>query len=171
MDYTKKLLNKVKRLRLSVMDLAFCELVAAGWEPNDAYMAAYHKGATMDDAYLSSVVSELLGKNEIMAQIGQSKDDKKARKTQKAKEKIEDEGFSVDNVSKEKMLRELFEAKEGMDIGSKEWLDTQKMIADITRMKQDEVKTEDTTIHYFLPLKCPECPLFIKNGGKIKANE
>ena len=171
MDFTKKLLNKTKKLHLSVMELAFCELVGAGWESSDAYMAAFHKGATMGEDYLMKIISELLEREDIQAQIGQSKDDKKARKTQKAKEKIEDEGFSVDNVSKEKMLRELFEAKEGMDIGSKEWLDTQKMIADITRMKQDEVKTEDTTIHYFLPLKCPECPLFIKNGGKIKANE
>lgn len=171
MDYSKKLINKTKKLHLSVMELVFCELLGSGWDSKDAYMAAFHKGTTLDSGYLEGLISKLLDKPEILEQAGLAKEEKKAKKVQKTKEKVEEGGFSVDNVSKEKMLRELFEAKEGMDVGSKEWLDTQKMIADITRMKQDEVKTEDTTIHYFLPIKCPECPLFIKNGGKSKQNE
>lgn len=166
MDYSRKLINKTRKLGLTVMEMAFCDLVGAGWDTNDAYMAAFHKGATMDEAYLTKCVLSLLQKQQIIAQIDVAKGEKKDRKTKKAKERNEENGFSTDIISKEKMLQELFEAKEGMDVGSKEWLDTQKMIADITRMKQDEVKTEDTTIHYFLPLKCPECPLFIKHNKK-----
>ena len=53
-----------------------------------------------------------------------------------------------------------------MTFGSKEWLDTNKMIADITRMKQEEVKTEDNTVHYFIPLTCHKCSLYINNKKK-----
>ena len=31
------------------------------------------------------------------------------------------------------------------------------------RMKQEEVKTEDNTVHYFIPLTCHKCSLYINN--------
>ena len=72
----------------------------------------------------------------------------------------------LNEISKEAMLKDLAKARKKMTFGSKEWLDTNKMIADITRMKQEEVKTEDNTVHYFIPLTCHKCSLYINNKKK-----
>ena len=58
-------------------------------------------------------------------------------------------------MSNENMLDDRQTAKQKMTVGTKEWLDTNKLIVDVTRMKQDEVVNEETTIHYFLPVQYP----------------
>lgn len=43
------------------------------------------------------------------------------------------------------------------------------MIADITQIKKDEIKEEDTTVHFYLPLSCNNCSLYLaakKKAGK-----
>lgn len=69
----------------------------------------------------------------------------------------------IEALSKDNMLKDLYYARKKMKRGSKEWLDVNKMIADITRMKQEEVKTEDRTVHFYVPLTCHRCSLYKKS--------
>ena len=70
-------------------------------------------------------------------------------------------------TSKEEILRNLVIAQRKQKLGSPEWQKTTAMIADYSKIKQDELQTEDTTVHYFLPVNYPhgkeDCLLF-KNG-------
>lgn len=103
---------------------------------------------------------------------------RKIQRMQKAVEKEAD--FPVDKVSdediaselsKENQLRKLIAARKKYDgkEGCKEWIDLTKMIADITQIKKDEIKEEDTTVHFYLPLSCNNCSLYLaakkKAGG------
>ena len=63
-------------------------------------------------------------------------------------------------------LKDLLIAKSKMRFGSKEWLDATKLIADLQQMKKEIVEDEDTTIHYYLPLNCRNCELYIKANSK-----
>ena len=69
-------------------------------------------------------------------------------------------------LSKEHQLKELLIAKSKQPVGSKEWLDIKKMIADITQAKKEEIQTEDNTIHYYLPIGCLSCELYQKAHKK-----
>lgn len=70
-------------------------------------------------------------------------------------------------TSKEQILADLVIARRRMKEGSKEWGDYTKMIGDFAKIKQDELQTEDSTCHFFLPVNYPhgkeDCLLF-KNG-------
>ena len=58
-------------------------------------------------------------------------------------------------MSKETMLYKLQTAKSLKSKDSKEWIDINEMIIDVTRMKQDDVQTENNTIHHYLPVHYP----------------
>ena len=58
-------------------------------------------------------------------------------------------------MSKETMLYKLQTAKSLKPKDSKEWIDINEMIIDVTRMKQDDVQTENNTIHHYLPVHYP----------------
>ena len=84
-------------------------------------------------------------------------------RTRKRYNTVEDsdvsEEFDISDVSKEQTLRELAIAKRKTTPGSKEWLEINKQIIEVTQMKKDEVKDEENTIHYYLPKKvCANCP-------------
>ena len=44
-------------------------------------------------------------------------------------------------------------------------------IADLQQMKKDENTEEEETVHYYLPLQCYRCSLFIADRAKRKAEE
>ena len=70
-------------------------------------------------------------------------------------------------TSKEQILKDLVVVKGKYKPGSKEWTEAVKMIADYNKIKQDEMQSEDTTCHFYLPINYPrgreDCYLF-KNG-------
>lgn len=70
-------------------------------------------------------------------------------------------------TSKEEIMKNLVIAQRKQKLGSPEWQKTTAMIADYSKIKQDELQTEDTTCHFFLPVNYPhgkeDCLLF-KNG-------
>lgn len=77
-------------------------------------------------------------------------------------------------TSKEQILKDLVIARSKIkNTSSKEWADYTKMIGDFAKIKQDELQTEDTTCHFYLPINYPtgknDCLLFkngLCNGGK-----
>ena len=96
---------------------------------------------------------------------------KLATKRLKRKEKEEDEEeYSemdmASELSKEHQLKELLIAKSKLAIGSPDWLKVKQMIADITQAKKEEIQTEDNTIHYYLPLTCYKCSLYLAKTKK-----
>lgn len=70
-------------------------------------------------------------------------------------------------TSKEQILTDLVIARRRMKEGTKEWTEQTRLIAEYARIKQDELQTEDSTVHFHLPVNYPtgknDCLLF-KNG-------
>lgn len=70
-------------------------------------------------------------------------------------------------TSKEQILTDLVIARRRMKEGTKEWTEQTRLIAEYARIKQDELQTEDSTCHFYLPVNYPtgknDCLLF-KNG-------
>lgn len=151
-------------LDLSPDELAIIDLVSAGWEKKEAFKLIYRAGMTWNTTALKEAVDKIFAKDGAKKRRKFIKnnvvDYDPASKENVPRTDIED---PLEALSKENMLVDLMKARKTMEIGSKEWLDVNKMIADITRMKQDEVKTEDTTINYYLPITCHQCELYAKH--------
>ena len=73
-------------------------------------------------------------------------------------------------TSKEQILKDLVLAQRKAKYGSPEWLKIVASIADYNKIKQDEIDTESTTCHFYLPVDypsdCQSCLIF-KNGKAI----
>jgi hypothetical protein len=167
--YPAKVVKEAKVYDLNPDELAIADLVSCGWPKETAFTLVYRVGMAWEPKALSTEASEILNKTGA----------KKRRKENK--ERVEGTGDSklktgekdiLSSLSKENMLLDLAKARQKMVPGSKDWLDINKVIADLTRMKQDEVKTEDTTVHFYLPMQCHQCALYAthKNNPIIENN-
>jgi uncharacterized protein YdaT len=156
-ELSQKMMKVCRTSRLKPEALAFCDLVAAGWEPADAYIVAFRKGATWIKKALKTEVEKLLETEDVKNRITLTKFSLRQSQEEKTKNATNKERKDVvsEALSKEAMIYDLQTALRGMKQGSKEWIDTKKMIIDVTRMKQDEVKDETSTIHYYLPVQYP----------------
>lgn len=154
---SQKVTKLSRQFKLSPEEMAFADLCAVGWEPEDAWAIALRKGFTWKKSQFRDEVAQLRDKDQVKERIDNVRAVLRTKQVEKVKKATNNERQNVitQALSKEQMLFDLQTALTGMAIGSKEWLDTKKLIIDVTRMKQDEVKEEDNTIHYFLPVHYP----------------
>lgn len=140
--------------------LIYADLRAAGWPQRDAWMVAFQgKGVTWTKAELEREMNKLEALGSVQRRIADTQGTKSG------------EGLSPEELakatSKEQILTDLVLARRRVKEGSKEWGDYTKMIGDFTKIKQDELQTEDTTVHFYLPANypdsCANCLLF-QNG-------
>lgn len=157
LEVSQKTSRICKALKLDPESMAFADLCATGWEPSDAYIVAFHKGSTWIRRALKDEVERLLESEPVKNRIDESRNVLSKRQKDSIVRAKDKETAEVVNsaLSKEQMLFDLQTAKSRMTVGSREWIDINKMIVDVTRMKQDEVQTENTTIHHFLPVQYP----------------
>lgn len=144
-------IEQAKTLRAAgletVEELMYADLRARGWEKADAFYAVYRD---LYDKYPKKEVDKIIKEMEHTPAIIRRMDDKKEMPgaclgdAELAKE-----------TSKEKILSDLVIARRKMKEGTKEWADTTKMIGDYARIKQDDIKTDEQPIRYFLPVKYP----------------
>lgn len=157
LDVSAKMKRTARAAHLTVEQMAFADLIAAGWTPDDAFIAAFRKGSTWIKQAFNAEVDKQRNNEHVIERISKTKGVISDKKMEAAKgvEKNDRTAIVDAAMSKEQMLYDLQTALAGMSPGSKEWLDTKKLIVEVTRMKQDEIKQDDTTVHYFLPVQYP----------------
>lgn len=157
LEVSAKTTKICKNLKMTPEALAFADLCSLGWEPTDAYIVAFRKGATWIKRVLKEEVEKLLKSAPVQDRIAENKNVLSERQKEAVKQTSKKErGSVVDTaMSKEQMLYDLQVAKADLTPGTKEWIDVNKMIIDVTRMKQDEVVGEESTIHHYLPVHYP----------------
>lgn len=169
---TSALLKEVKKYKFQNPETkVFCDLIIAGWDREDAYIFSRLWNATYSQLMNRQDMEKLLNENKAVIAYIEEKQEKAANKKKKAmQEAIEvTENDIADELSKETQLRELIRAKKMHPEGTKEWLDIKKMIADITRVKQDEIKDEDDLVHFYVPIQCHQCSLYLEKKKKSGA--
>lgn len=144
--------------------LCYAAMRAAGIGINDAWNLTFQNaGLTWDKNRLKAEQQKLENLEGVQQFISELK------KERENKSQIDE--ISADDLakatSKEKILSDLLKARNLTKPSSKEWIDITSKIADYARIKQDEIKEEDTTIHYYLPVNypktCKDCLLW-QNG-------
>lgn len=155
MDYSKQRKAELKKYGLTIQQMVYGTLVRAGWNKADAYMSAFGESVTVSKEWVAEQVSSLDKDDNVNSFINEEINGKKAAK--------KEEKDLLQSLTKEETLLELARARNACTVGSKEWLDINKQIIEVNQLKKEELKTEDTTIHYFLPLQCSSCPLYMSN--------
>lgn len=139
-----------RKLKISVEELAFADLVSVGWEPKQAYLTALRRGAAWKKGQLEFAASDLLATPAVQTRVNDVREsmrekDGSVRMWQSTVEK---------EISKETTLKKLISTQRLYDPGSPEWLKIQQMIIDVTNMKKQETEDEQQSlVHFYLPQK------------------
>ena len=170
------LLKDCKKTKLPTpMHKVFCDLIVAGWDKDDAYGFSGLWNNTYSVLMNQQDATRLLNDNKAIVEYIDSKiketesAKKKARKEREEVEKSTVEITEADmsnELSKEMQLKELLIAKQKHPVGSKEWLDIKKMIADLTKVKNEDMQDEAELVHFYVPLQCHNCSLYNKANKK-----
>lgn len=163
MDYSRTIKSAVKKAKISIQDKIFADLMLAGWKDTDAFVASFGYNVNYSEEYTQTQMRNTLG-NPDFAKYMESKR-KDMDKHAQSEGYMSNEDVLL-KATKEETLKDLLIAKSKMRFGSKEWMDATKLIADLQQMKKDIVEEEDTTVHYYLPLNCRNCELYMK--AKVK---
>ena len=173
-EVTSKTSKIARQYKLSPDQLAFADLLAVGWEPEDAWAVAIRKGIAWSKKARKDAIAELANDQAVKERIVEVQAVLRKNQIEAVKNTTNSERQNIINsaMSKEQMLFDLQEALMSMPRGSKEWLDTKKLIIDVTRMKQDEVKDDNNTIHHYLPVNYPvSCEYCLLNPANKKGQK
>lgn len=178
---TSALLRECKKMKLKTpMHKVFCDLVVAGWDKEDAYAFSGLWNPTYSTVMNLQDMNHLLKESAINAYMDSKSEKNEAMKKKAKKAAIEAERKEIAEapdidmtaeLSKDNQLKELLIAKNQHPVGSKEWLDIKKLIADLSRIKQDDIQEEDDVVHFYVPLQCHSCSLYMAQKAKEKKNK
>lgn len=171
------LLKDCKKNKLQTpMHKVFCDLIVAGWSKEDAYGFSGLWNPTYSTLMNLQDAERLLKENRAVIEYIDSRikdieaEKRKAKKAaveaEKAKINLEEIDMTTE-LSKEVQLKELLIAKGKHPVGSKEWLDIKKMIADISRVKTENMESEDELVHFYVPIQCHSCSLYMAQKAKL----
>ena len=145
----------------------YASLRGSGMSIRDCWSIAFQgEGLNWDKSFLEGVMNKLEAQESVQKRIAEVQG--KKAKNEDAEELSPEELAKA--TSKEQILKDLVLAQRKAKYGSPEWLKIVASIADYNKIKQDEIDTESTTCHFYLPVDypsdCQSCLIF-KNGKAI----
>lgn len=142
----------------------YADLRAAGNAMRDSWAIAFQGyGFNWPKETLEREMNKLESLESVQKRIAEVQG--KKVKNENADELTQEELIKA--TSKEEILRNLVIAQRKQKFGSPEWQKTTAMIADYSKIKQDEIDTENNVVHYYIPLSMPRCCedcIIFKNG-------
>lgn len=166
-----------KKFGLTVEQLAFADLLSAGWDSTDAYAVTIRTGST---TWTKKALSDEIKRLEALEGVKTRIEDIKSRASKEYVKNVQDK-IKTDRkqllkraTSKEDTLIECQAVLDSKTPGSPDWIKIKSMIIDVSMMKKEEIKNEDSTVHYYLPVayptsckdclrsRCKQCKYYIK---------
>ena len=142
----------------------YASLRGSGMPTRDCWAIAFQgEGLNWEKSFFEGEMNKLEAQESVQKRIAEVQGMK--AKNESADELSPEELAKA--TSKEQILTELVIARRRMKEGTKEWTEQTRLIAEYTRIKQDDLQAEDSTRHFYLPINYPtgknDCILF-KNG-------
>lgn len=169
----RQIARECRELKLTKEELAFADLLAVGWDEQNAWDTAIKKGAAWDRTYLKKEITRLAGSASVQARVEAVRNVLKEAQIEKYSFKAVQatKREVAESISKDNMLMELIDAKKLYTQGSPEWTKIQQMIIDVTNMKKEENRDEQQLVHFYLPFNsnCNECRLMMQSRKEAQS--
>lgn len=171
MVYSKRVTDLQQIYQLTPDDVFFCMLVASGASRGEAYATIFRPRSTKIETAQRGAAQLAKDKPGINKLIRSFEDNRAAFLPDNDSPKKEEEkaGNVVQYRDKDAVLSGLEQTLPYLR--GKDRADVLMKIADLQQMKKDENTEEEETVHYYLPLQCYRCSLFIADRAKRKAEE
>ena len=170
MVYSKRVTDLQQIYQLTPDDVFFCMLVASGASRGEAYATIFRPRSTKIETAQRGAAQLAKDKPGINKLIRSFEDNRAAFLKKKKNTETEEEekaGNVVQYRDKDAVLSGLEQTLPYLR--GKDRADVLMKIADLQQMKKDENTEEEETVHYYLPLQCYRCSLFIADRAKRKA--
>lgn len=167
MNYTKGFKTETNKYSLTIQERAMADLCVSGWKEQDAYVLIYGMNPAYSDEWHKSKIKEITNDENYAKYIqrAQKKSDRKAAR-EEAKETIA-APTDVRMLDKDAVLRELLYTINSLPVDDPKRADVLMKYADLTQMKRDEVVKEDKTVHFYLPISCKNCELYLAHKKSV----
>lgn len=170
LNFSRKLQTECKKAKLDEQDRAMADLMVLGWSPQDAFIAAGFNKPMLSDEYNKQQLEIKLAGPDFNKYIeARQKSIKRGILKQYTDTQDEDEDkMEVKILTKEEVLQEAVQTALLLPKNDPKRVDVLMKFAELAQMKKEEIKEEDTTIHFFLPLSCKQCSLYMEHQNKLK---
>lgn len=179
MVYSKRVTDLQQIYQLTTDEVFFCMLVASGASRGEAYATIFRPRSTKIETAqrgAAQLAKDKPGINKLIQSFEDNRTaflpEKNSTISKKKKKNTEEE----ENAGKVAQYRDKSAVLSGLEqtlpyLRGKDRADVLMKIADLQQMKKDENTEEEETVHYYLPLQCYRCSLFIADRAKRKAEE
>lgn len=179
---SKETQNRMRQFMLTEKEVYLASLIAAGHSDEEAYSLIYEPNTLSDESLhvlVGRVTSRKKGIKDLVdtltrvnmkgltVQIGSANDAMNKKLGRKGRKKAYTE---FDPTNKDSIIRVLSEQLE-VATDPKTKTDIAMKIADLQRMKQDENKDEQELVHFYLPITCKRCSLYVAEKKRKEGNQ
>lgn len=168
LDYSRKFKTECNKAKLDPPIRAMAELMVQGWSPQDAFIAVGLNKPALSDEYNKQQIEKHITDPEFTVYMeSRRKAIKRGILKQYEPDTEEDtERTQVKLLSKEEVLQEALQTAMLLPKNDPKRVDVLMRFADLAQMKREEIKEEEQLIHYYLPLTCNNCSLYLASKKK-----
>lgn len=170
LDYSRKFKTECSKAKLDPQVRAMAELMVQGWTPQDAFIAVGFYKPALSDEYNKSQIEKYITDTDFNVYMeSRRKAIKRGILKQYAPDSEEEEEVEkVKLLTKEEVLQEALRSALSLPVNDKNRVEILMKYSDLAQMKKEEIKEEDSTIHYYLPLTCNNCSLYMAAKARKK---
>jgi len=165
MDLSTSKTAEAKKLKTSVENLVFADLLSIGYSEADAYIISHPGDSQMSTQYRDSNMRRIT-RSSAFRELCEER--KRSNTTRLAfSGNLED----VELIDAEETAKEILKIARMMPEHSKERGEMFMKYADLTR--KNDAATEESTdaINFYFPIKCDQCPLLTAYNDFLKRNK
>lgn len=165
-DYTRKFKTECSKAKLDPQVRAMAELMLQGWTAQDSFVVLGFNKPHLTDDYNKQQMDKIITDSDFCKYIETRQRSMKRSASRQAEVEESEESAPVKLLSKEEVLQEALQTAMLLPKNDPKRVDVLMRFADLAQMKKEEIKEEDSTIHYYLPLSCNNCSLYLASKKK-----
>ena len=167
LDYSRKFKTECSKAKLDPQVRAMAELMVQGWTPQDAFIAVGFYKPALSDEYNKSQIEKYITDTDFNVYMeSRRKAIKRGILKTSVSQEEDEEQINIPLLDKESVLKEMIKSAMSLPVNDVNRINILQKYSELQQMKKDEVKEEETLIHYYLPLTCNNCSLYLKSKKK-----
>lgn len=169
LDYSRKFKTECSKAKLDPQVRAMAELMVQGWTPQDAFIAVGFYKPALSDEYNKSQIEKYITDTDFNVYMeSRRKAIKRGILKTSVSQEEDEEQINIPLLDKESVLKEMIKSAMSLPVNDVNRINILQKYSELQQMKKDEVKEEETLIHYYLPLTCNNCSLYMSAKAKNK---
>lgn len=165
-DYTRKFKTECSKAKLDPQVRAMAELMLQGWTAQDSFVVLGFNKPHLTDDYNKQQMDKIITDSDFCKYIETRQRSMRRSASKQVEVEETEDSVPVKLLSKEEVLQEALQTAMLLPKNDPKRVDVLMRFADLAQYKRESIDTENNTIHYYLPLTCNNCSLYLNKDNK-----